>query len=111
MHLLIGLGLFLWLFYGWLVGHWFARVLVFLLICAAFFLLDCIVFAAPGPGWKLFAILLLPLAGVAAWGISGIPIYVHRKRSYQITGAGWEDGWGQRRAAAGRSRRDYRSPF
>jgi hypothetical protein len=37
MHILIGLGLFLVLLYFWLIGHWFARVVMFLLLaCAGF---------------------------------------------------------------------------
>jgi hypothetical protein len=69
MHFLIGLGLFVVLLYWWLIGHWFARVLVFLL----FAVLGALISA--GNGAAMIA------AGVLAWFVAGLPIYYQRYRS------------------------------
>jgi hypothetical protein len=62
MHFLIGLGLFVVLLYWWLIGHWFARVLVFLLLAVLGALLSA------GNGAAIIA------AGVLAWFIASLPI-------------------------------------
>jgi hypothetical protein len=61
MHILIGLALAVALLYFWLVGHWFARALVFLLFALAFgFALGGAMsggnFGGPAiPGWPQFS--------------------------------------------------------
>jgi hypothetical protein len=94
MHFLIGLGLFLGALYFWLIGHWFARVVVFLLFAALFGMIGAnlgshldiqiAISAAPtaprvDPA-PVMAIIGL-LGGFAlAWPVSGIPIYYWRAR-------------------------------
>jgi hypothetical protein len=82
MHILIGLAMGLALLYFWLIGHWFARVIVFLILA-------CVGFAAGasivnfglydghanilGPG------LLAGAVGAAlAWPLASIPTYYWR---------------------------------
>jgi hypothetical protein len=65
------------LLYFWLVGHhWFARVLAFLV------LLIPLAFLGAAYGAPYHAGLLgLILGGVAAWFLTGIPIYIRRHRA------------------------------
>lgn len=79
MHILIGLGIALTLLYFWLIGHWFARVIVFLLFSVIFFFM----FAAtardtsnPSAGVSV-GLLGIPLA----WPLSGIPAYYWHRRA------------------------------
>jgi hypothetical protein len=61
------------LLYFWLIGHWFARVLVFLV-----FILAGIAAPRIFDNANPFALLIgFPLAG---WVIAAIPTYVHRWR-------------------------------
>ena len=66
MHILIGLGIAVVLLYFWLIGHWFARVLVFLLFTFCGLVLGQL---AGGIA-----------AGAIGWFVSGIPIYVRKWR-------------------------------
>ena len=70
MHILIGLLLGCALLYFWLIGQWFARVLVFLGlgVLGAFLLAN----AGPDRGAQLGAF-------VPAWMIASIPIWWHRR--------------------------------
>jgi hypothetical protein len=65
------------LLYFWLIGHhWFARVLTFLV------LLIPLSFLGAAYGEPFHAGLLgLILGGIAAWFLTGIPIYVRRYRA------------------------------
>ncbi len=84
MHILIGLGVAVALLYFWLIGHWFARALMFLLLGVAFgvggaALGNGAVAGSPVPQ------LALGLTGiVAAWFVAGIPIYYWRWQLRQL---------------------------
>ena len=69
MHFLIGLGIFVVLLYWWLIGHWFARVLVFLLLAV----LGALISAGNGAAIVGY--------GVLAWFIASLPIYYQRYQS------------------------------
>jgi hypothetical protein len=68
MELLIGLAMSAALLYFWLIGHWFARILVFLGLLA---LLGLIVIGWPN---TLAPAVLLGLP--VAWMLASMPIYV-----------------------------------
>lgn len=82
MHILIGLCLAVVLLYFWLIGHWFARVLVFLLLASVTFIIVCIV--GQEPGKPATGPILGVLAATLAWPIAGLPTYYwnHRLREY-----------------------------
>lgn len=84
MHFLIGLGLAVVLLWAWLIGHWFARVLVFLLLAAFSLVIDHI---SPSSSDGQFAV----IGCVIAWFVSGIPIYClrYRARLGQRPGRHW----------------------
>jgi hypothetical protein len=78
MHILAGLILAATLLYFWLLGHWFARVLVFLaLVCTLVFVgfLCC-----AGNGAQFVTISVV--GGVSGWFVSGIPVYWHRYQQH-----------------------------
>ena len=81
MEILVGLALALVLLYFWLLGHWFARVVMFLALAVAFGGLGALYAGADGPpghnhGWVGM------LIGVAlAWPVSSIPIYWLRSKA------------------------------
>jgi hypothetical protein len=79
VHILIGIGLAAVLLYYWLIGHWFARVLVFLMLAAG---VGLIAGAALG-GHDVSWLLGLVVGGIVGWFVSGIPLYYWR---YQLTG-------------------------
>jgi hypothetical protein len=68
VHFLIGLGLFLALLYWWLLGHWFARILVFLVLAGL-----CALLLIDNPA-------AIALAVVLAWLVASLPVYIHRNR-------------------------------
>jgi hypothetical protein len=78
MHILIGLAMGVALLYFWLVGHWFARVLVFLALGAGLFVGGAAIGSAAGDqsSWLVLGL----LGAVVAWFVSGIPTYywLHR---------------------------------
>jgi hypothetical protein len=78
MHILIGLVLGCALLYFWLVGHWFARVLVFL---PMIFLFGFIVVGIASDGHAASSIgFAVSITGVVlAWPISSIPIWYHAR--------------------------------
>ena len=76
MHILIGLAMGVALLYFWLIGHWFARVLVFLLLACVGGLGGTALGADQG-GKVVSAILGIALA----WPIAGLPVYYWR---YQV---------------------------
>jgi hypothetical protein len=86
MHILIGLGLALALLYFWLVGHWFARVLVFIgLAIGGGFVLAVLMPVGPKDDLNPLGFLI----GIAAaWPLAGIPTYYwrhqQRKQAAQI---------------------------
>jgi hypothetical protein len=77
MHILIGLAMAAALLYFWLLGHWFARVLVFLLLGAALGVGGMVIGMRNDP---VGGFLLGALGIVAAWFSAGIPIYYWRYR-------------------------------
>lgn len=83
MHILIGLAIALALFYFWLIGHWFARVLVFLILAVIGFCLGAAAVSAPET--NAFGLILFGLLGAAlAWPIAGLPVYYWRWRLRQM---------------------------
>jgi hypothetical protein len=85
MAILLGLGLALVLLYFWLIGNWFARVLM-LPVCAALlgigFALIMVSGGHPGPNNGTFGLLV----GLAlAWPVSSIPIYYYRWQANKVT--------------------------
>ena len=84
MHILIGLAIAVALLYFWLIGHWFARILVFLLFgCGGFAGGAAIAGLFPNP--SLAAATILGLIGVALmWPIASLPIYWRRFQSRDL---------------------------
>jgi hypothetical protein len=88
MHIIIAVAAGVALLYFWLLGHWFARVLVFLL---------CL-----GVGLILADLPALIFLGVVGWFGGGIPLYVRRHqarklqkaiaRSFEPPPGGWNYG-------------------
>lgn len=81
MHILIGIVLALGLLYFWLQGHWFARVVAFLLLAALFGLIGALLTGADGPPGTNHGWVGLLLGAALAWPVSGIPIYWHRHQA------------------------------
>jgi len=75
MHILIGLVLALVLLYFWLLGHWFARVVMFLALAAIFGLLGALFTGMDGPPAQNHAVIGILIGAALAWPVSGIPIY------------------------------------
>jgi hypothetical protein len=65
------------LLYVWLSGHWFARVLAFLVLVVPLSFLG----SAYGEPYHA-GLLGLILGGTAAWFLTGIPIYVRRRVAF-----------------------------
>ena len=85
MHFLIGLLLGVALLYFWLIGHWFARVLVFLLLAVLMALGGGSLLAdtakPSNPASGIFGAIV---GAVLAWPVSGIPIYYWRWRIKEL---------------------------
>jgi hypothetical protein len=77
MVVLIGLCIAAGALYFWLLGDWFARVLMFLLLSAPLAMLGWAVMREPGSGgtvaWCVAAM-------AATWPLSGIPLYYREHR-------------------------------
>lgn len=89
MEILIGLALGVALLYLWLAGHWFGRVLMFLLLAGIIGGLLCVAVtpadldgAANPLGFIGFIV-----GTVIAWFVSGIPAY-KRRRQIKVASAG-----------------------
>ena len=77
--ILLGCGL-LW---AWLIGHWFARVVVFLLFACALFAVAAAFIGLGiygGHGAPPAALLAALPAAALAWPLAGIPQYVQHYR-------------------------------
>jgi hypothetical protein len=76
MHFLVGAAVFLALLYFWLLGHWFARVVVFLIL------------ATPCIGLMMFGspegIQIGLVFGLATWPIASLPIYYYRQKAKEF---------------------------
>ena len=75
MHILLGLFFALALLWAWLVGHWFARVLMFLVLVAATFI------AGLASGSPPTALVIAICAAVPEWFVAGIPTYYWQRRN------------------------------
>ncbi len=81
MEILIGLVLAAVVLYFWLIGHWFARVVVFLALVPLLGLGGAALFAAL-PGATGAAAALGGCVGVGlAWPASSLPIYYWRSQA------------------------------
>lgn len=82
MHMLIGLVLGCGLLYFWLVGHWFARVLVFLPLAFLLGFIGIGIAYGQHPSAGVF----FAVWGVAgAWPVSSIPTWYWRRRMRVLT--------------------------
>jgi len=87
MEILIGIGIALAVLFFWLSGHWFARVVMFLLLGAV---LTAVitpsitfgVYAGQAPWQILFPIILVGFG--LAWPIAGLPAYYYRRQVRQM---------------------------
>ena len=82
MEILIGLALGAVLLYFWLIGHWFARVLVFLLLGAVTFV--TVAYITQDPKYPTAGVIYGLLAAGLAWPVASLPIYYwrHQAREY-----------------------------
>ncbi len=83
MVLIVGLFVGLAVFYFWLRGQWFARVLVLLISAPVFFLtIAAVMDPRSNPpvawGWDTIA-LFVAVACIGAWYFSAAPTYFHRR--------------------------------
>jgi len=81
MHILVGLVLALVLLYYWLIGHWFARVVMFLTLATTFGALGALFTGAGGPPAQNHAWVGLLIGAALAWPVSSIPIYWLRSKA------------------------------
>jgi hypothetical protein len=79
MHILIGGALAAVLGYFWLIGHWYARVLMFLLLGVTFAFTLGVLFAPTGG-----AVVGVIIGVAIAWFVAGIPIYYWRNQIRRI---------------------------
>lgn len=82
MHILIGLAMGVALLYWWLLGNWFARVLVFLLFACGGFL-GGVAIGAQSHDQSSWLVLGIIGAGLA-WPLAGLPVYFWRWRIQQM---------------------------
>ena len=75
MHILIGLIVAAALLYGWLVGFWFARVLMFLLLVGVSFV------ASLASGSPPTALVIALCAAIPLWFVAGLPTYYWQRRN------------------------------
>ena len=84
MEILIGLVLALVVLWAWLAGHWFGRVLAFLVFAVILGLGGAILFAAI-PGATTAAAGLGGIVGAAlAWPVAGLPVYYERWQNARL---------------------------
>jgi len=77
MEILIGLAVIVALLYVWLAGHWFGRVLMFVLLGIITF---CSVATLADPVAGLFSV-------IPTWFVASIPIYCQRSKERQASRA------------------------
>jgi len=86
MAILIGGVLALVLLYFWLLGHWFARVVMLIIFAALMAYSGAVLMVAgsgqPNPGGAVFGAVL---GAVLAWPVSGLPIYYWRSKVRQAS--------------------------
>jgi uncharacterized membrane protein YccC len=89
MHILIGIGLAAALLYFWLLGHWFARVLVFLMLAVVVFFMACATASPEAAKADPAGVIILGLVfAPIAWPIASIPLYYWQRRFRRLMAAG-----------------------
>ena len=78
MHIILGLIVFAVLLYFWLIGHWFARILVTLALGLCLFIVVTALMPEkdPAAGKSIIGLLF----ACSSWFIAGIPTYYWRQR-------------------------------
>lgn len=76
IEILIGLGMGLALLYFWLLAHWFARIVMFMLLCPALGFAGAALGAQAHDQWSWIPLGLLGLA--IAWPVASLPLYYRR---------------------------------
>lgn len=89
MHILIGVIVALAVLAGWLTGHWFARVLAFLLFGVVFGFIASVLLPHQA-GAVANGEVGFPLGFFVAWFVSGIPTYVWRRKMDRLNGVSME---------------------
>ncbi len=85
MSILTGLGIALVLLFYWLSGHWFARVLMFLVLCPVGFLSGLALVNSGQPTPTHAAALIVGISAAAlAWPLASLPIYYQRYQFQQM---------------------------
>lgn len=84
MHILIGILLGVILLWAWLIGHWFARVLVFLLLACVGFVAGAAVENASSATTPANVIIVGLIGAALAWPVAGLPVYYWRHRIRQL---------------------------
>lgn len=84
--------LILALFYFWLIGHWFARILMFPIFVAVFGLASLWLYGqVPDHGGSGLQLIVggfgLALSTYGAWEISGVPVVYWRRRAVVMAAA------------------------
>jgi hypothetical protein len=87
MHILIGLVVAAALLYFWLIGHWFARILMFLLLTVGVGLVLWVLLPplTPPKDGNAFGFLI---GLILAWPLAGIPAYYWRQRMRTLMAVG-----------------------
>jgi hypothetical protein len=83
MHILVGLCMGLALLYFWLLGHWFARALMFVVLGVTFGG-ACFFIVAANTGIEQAGFMAVPIGVLAAWFAAGAPTYYHRQPSWPL---------------------------
>jgi hypothetical protein len=83
VHILIGLLRAIVLLYFWLSGHWFARVLAFLLFAALGFVGGAGFASAANPNDHAFPLICGLTAAAIAWPLASLPRYYWRWQAGQ----------------------------
>jgi hypothetical protein len=86
--LLFGIGFALLLLYSWLMGQWFARVLMFLIFGSIGFAIGCMPLYGSNAGLGL---ILIPCGVWVGWLLASIPIYIQRWKDRQEIDASMAD--------------------
>jgi len=85
MHILLGIGAAVALLYFWLMGHWFARVLAFLVFAGTFGICGALL-TSSGADYGGAGIPGLVIGIIAAWPVSAIPSYLRQRQVDRING-------------------------
>jgi hypothetical protein len=87
VEILIGLVLAAGVLWAWLAGHWFGRVLAFIVFAAV---LAAIVGGLISGSLDQINPFGAIIGAVAAWFVSGIPIYCQRHKARSMTRRGFQ---------------------